>query len=246
MNNAERQLAVVTGASSGIGFELAKVFAEEGYDLIVAAEDEELQPAASELNQVGRGVEAMRVDLSRAEGVGELYERVTANGRPVDALCLNAGIGAGGDFARETALAKELRLIDLNVRSTVHLAKLVLADMVDRDEGRVLFTSSVASTRPPPRDLPAEIDLGRHRDFEGRRTGQWIRRGFLTLLFVFIVAALANVFGQAAATDTASGAAGSLSVKAPSRVRGGLAYQGDFVIHAKEALAAPTLVLARG
>ncbi len=98
----------------------------------------------------------------------------------------------------------------------------------------------------PPTDLPAEIDLGRHRDFEGRRAGQWLRRGFLTLLFVFLLAALANVFGQAAATDSASGAAGSLSVKAPSRVRGGLVYQGEFVIEAKEALAAPTLVLERG
>jgi hypothetical protein len=108
------------------------------------------------------------------------------------------------------------------------------------------------NTRPqtrsevPPTDLPAEIDLGRHRDFEGRKGGQWIRRAFLALLAVFLIAALANVFGQAAATDTASGAAGSLSVKAPSRVRGGLVYQGEFVIHAKEALAAPTLVLDRG
>jgi hypothetical protein len=98
----------------------------------------------------------------------------------------------------------------------------------------------------PPRDLPAEIDLGRHRDLEGRTAGHWIRRGFLALLFVLLVAALANVFGQAAGTDTASGAAGSLSVKAPSRVRGGLTYQCEFVIHAKEALAAPTLVLERG
>jgi hypothetical protein len=98
----------------------------------------------------------------------------------------------------------------------------------------------------PPADLPAEIDLGRHRDFEGRRAGQWLRRGFLALLAAFLVAALANVFGQAAATDTADGAAGTLSVKAPSRVRGGLTYQGEFTIHAKEALAAPTLVLDRG
>jgi hypothetical protein len=95
-------------------------------------------------------------------------------------------------------------------------------------------------------DLPAEIDLDRHRDFKGRGTGQWIRRGFLTLLFLFIVAALANAFGQAAATDSASGAAGTLTAKAPSRVRGGLTYQGEFTIHAKEPLAAPTLVLERG
>jgi uncharacterized protein len=148
MDGSERRLAVVTGASSGIGFELAKVFAEEGFDLIVAAEDEELEPAARELNQIGGSVQAVRVDLSKPEGVEDLYETITANGRPVDAIALNAGIGAGGDFARETSLAKELRLIDLNVRSTVHLCKLVLADMVERDAGRILFTSSVASTMP--------------------------------------------------------------------------------------------------
>jgi short-subunit dehydrogenase len=148
MDSSERQLAVVTGASSGIGFELAKVFAENGFDLIVAAEDEELEPAARELNQIGGSVQAVRVDLAKPEGVEELYEKITANGRPVDALALNAGIGAGGDFARETSLTKELRLIDLNVRSTVHLCKLALADMVERDEGRILFTSSVASTMP--------------------------------------------------------------------------------------------------
>jgi len=72
---------------------------------------------------------------------------------------------------------------------------------------------------PSPTDLPAEIDLGRHRDFKGRRGGQWLRRGFLTLLFLFIVAALANLFGQAAATDTASGAAGTLSVTEVAQLR---------------------------
>jgi short-subunit dehydrogenase len=148
MDVTDRQLAVITGASSGIGFELAKVFAEEGFDLIVAAEDEELDAAARELNQIGCGVESVRVDLSRPEGVESLYERMTANGRPTDALCLNAGIGMGGDFARETDLAQELRIVDLNVRSTVHLAKLALADMTARDAGRVLFTSSIASTMP--------------------------------------------------------------------------------------------------
>jgi hypothetical protein len=98
----------------------------------------------------------------------------------------------------------------------------------------------------PPTDLPAEIDLGRHRDFEGRHGGQWLRRGFLTLLLLLIVAALANAFGQAAATDAASGAAGTLSVKAPSRVRGGLTYQGEFTLHASQHIGAPTLVLDRG
>lgn len=148
MDSGDRRLAVVTGASSGIGFELAKVFAEEGFDLIVAAEDAELAEAARELSQIGRGVAAVQVDLSRPEGVEALYEKITADGRRVDALCLNAGIGMGGDFARETSLEQELRLIDLNVRSTVHLCKLVLRDMVAADHGRILITSSIASTMP--------------------------------------------------------------------------------------------------
>ena len=146
--SSERRFAVITGASSGIGFELAKVFGEEGFDLLIAAEDEELDRAAAELSAVAPSVEQARVDLSRPEGVEQLYEQVSKSGRPVDALALNAGVGAGGAFATETDLDKELRLIDLNVRSTVHLCKLVLADMVARDAGRVLITSSIAATMP--------------------------------------------------------------------------------------------------
>jgi short-subunit dehydrogenase len=127
-----RPFAVVTGASSGIGFELAKVFAENGFDLLITAEDGEIETAQRELGQLTAGVECTREDLATEEGVQRLCERIQASGRPVDALALNAGIGAGGDFARETELHKELRLIDLNVRSTVHLCKLVVRDMVAR------------------------------------------------------------------------------------------------------------------
>jgi uncharacterized protein len=147
-SSGKRQLAVVTGASSGIGYELAKVFGEEGYDLLITAEDGELTQAQEQLKATGATVEAHRVDLAREEGVVELYSHIANVGRPVDALALNAGIGAGGAFATETELADELRLIDLNVRSTVHLCKLVLADMVERDAGRILVTSSIASTMP--------------------------------------------------------------------------------------------------
>jgi short-subunit dehydrogenase len=143
-----RPFAVVTGASSGIGFELAQVFAEEGFDLLITAEDDEIQQAQRELNQLTASVECTRLDLSREEEVARLYERIEATARPVDVLVLNAGIGAGGDFVRENDLRKVLRLIDLNVRSTVHLCKLVAQDMVARDEGRILFTSSIASTMP--------------------------------------------------------------------------------------------------
>jgi uncharacterized protein len=144
----QRPFAVVTGASSGIGFELAKVLAEEGFDLLITAEDPEIAEAQRELNQITASVECTRLDLSREEEVGRLYERIQATARPVDVLCLNAGIGEGGDFVRENDLRKVLRLIDLNVRSTVHLCKLVGQDMVARDGGRILFTSSIASTMP--------------------------------------------------------------------------------------------------
>jgi uncharacterized protein len=146
-----RPLALVTGASSGIGLELAKVLAANGHDLVINAEDDELAAAEREIASASTEdiwIKSIQADLARADEVERLYRDVVAIDRPLDVLALNAGIGAGGDFVRDTDLEKELRLIDLNVRSTVQLAKLALRDMVDRDAGRVLFTSSIASTMP--------------------------------------------------------------------------------------------------
>jgi uncharacterized protein len=143
-----RPLAVVTGASSGIGYELAKQFATNGFDLIVCAEDDAIATAAHEMEGLGAGAEAVQVDLTSPAGVDQLYGRITAAGRPVAAIALNAGIGMGGAFATRTDLEQELAIVDLNCRSTVHLAKLVVRDMVARNEGRMLFTSSIASTMP--------------------------------------------------------------------------------------------------
>jgi short-subunit dehydrogenase len=124
------------------------VLAEEGFDLLITAEDDELAPAQRDVREIGGEVDAAQIDLSDGVGVEALYERIKSSGRPVDVLALNAGIGAGGAFIGDTELEKELRLIDLNVRSTVHVAKLVGSDTVDRNEGRMLFTSSIASTMP--------------------------------------------------------------------------------------------------
>jgi short-subunit dehydrogenase len=145
----DRPLAVITGASSGIGYELARQFAEHGFDLLVAAEDSDIEQAATALDRDGAvTVHPVRVDLATYDGVEALYQAITATGRPVDAIALNAGRGIGGDFARETDLRDELNVIDVNVTSTVHLAKRVVPDMVDRGAGRVLFTSSIAATMP--------------------------------------------------------------------------------------------------
>jgi uncharacterized protein len=140
-----KPLALVTGASSGIGFELAKLFAQNGFDLIVAAEDAELDAAAVELRTAGAQVDPVRADLRESSEVEKLYASI--GNRSVDVAALNAGVGQGGAFL-DTDLTDELSIVDLNVRSTVILAKLVLRDMAARGEGRVLFTSSIASTMP--------------------------------------------------------------------------------------------------
>jgi short-subunit dehydrogenase len=142
-------LAVVTGASSGIGYSLAAQFAKNGFDVVIAAEDAELADATRSLEQLGASIVPVRVDLATAEGVRALHAAVAATGRPVDSLAINAGVGVGGAFV-ETDLDAELNLIALNVTSAVHLAKLLLPDMVAAGHGRVLFTSSIAASAPGP------------------------------------------------------------------------------------------------
>ena len=143
-----KPLALVTGASSGIGLELAKQFAENGFDLIVNAEDGRLAAAAQQLRGTGgAAVQEVQADLRTPEGVDTLWATVTTTGRPLAAVALNAGVGQGGAFVNN-AVDGEQEIIDVNISSTVRLAKLVLRDMVGRGEGRVLFTSSIASTMP--------------------------------------------------------------------------------------------------
>ena len=149
MENAlNGSFAVVTGASAGIGYELAKQFAQHGFDVLIAAEDNGIETAATEIGKIGTSVSAVRVDLAKYEGVEELYRTIQSTGRPVDAIAINAGVGVSGDFARDTKLEDELNLIGLNVTSSVHLAKRVVHDMVNRRQGRILFTSSIAGTMP--------------------------------------------------------------------------------------------------
>jgi short-subunit dehydrogenase len=144
------RFAVVTGASSGIGRELARQFAQNGFDVLVAAEDDGIDAVAQELRSTGQHAEALRVDLATTAGTEELALRMRTVGRPVDALALNAGVGVGGGAFLETPLEDHMRLIDLNVGHVVRLARLVVPAMVTRGAGRVLVTSSVAASMPGP------------------------------------------------------------------------------------------------
>jgi short-subunit dehydrogenase len=142
-----RPLALVTGASSGIGYALARQFAEHGYDVLINAEDDRLEHAARRLRETGAEVRAVQADLREAAGVDRLVAATT--GLKIDVAVLNAGVGQGGAFA-DTDLADDLSVIDLNVTSTVRLAKPLLRDMLARGAGRLAFTSSIAATMPGP------------------------------------------------------------------------------------------------
>lgn len=149
MDNSDgRPFAVVTGASSGIGYELAKQFVEHGFDLLISADDDRVAAIAKELAASGASVQSMQVDLANFDGVEKLFTKIKSCGRPVDAIAINAGLGASGSFAKDTELKAELNLIALNVTSSVHLAKRVVHDMVDRKRGYILFTSSIAGRMP--------------------------------------------------------------------------------------------------
>ncbi|BDC50481.1 oxidoreductase [Bryobacterales bacterium F-183] len=142
-----RPLAVVTGASSGIGYELALQFRDHGYDVIMTSNSDRLLHAAAKLQGNGSEIHQIQADLTTKSGVTSLYSQIRQFGRPIDAIALNAGIGVHGAFI-DNSIDDELQLINLNVCSTVHLAKLVIRDMVAEGRGKVLFTSSIAATMP--------------------------------------------------------------------------------------------------
>jgi short-subunit dehydrogenase len=138
-------MAIVTGASSGIGYELAKCCAQNGFDLIVAADEPEIHAAADNFRTLGAQVEPVQADLATIEGVDALY--AAAQGRPIAALLANAGRGLGGAFLDQPFDAVR-SVIDTNVTGTLFLIQKVGRDMRTRDEGRILITGSIAGFMP--------------------------------------------------------------------------------------------------
>lgn len=145
MATLARPLAIVTGASTGIGYELASFCAAGGFDLLIAADEPSIHEAAEFLKKSGGRVEALEADLATMEGVDKLYDAVA--GRPVAALLANAGRGLGHAFL-DQEFSDVLRVIDTNVMGTLYLIHKVGRDMRARGEGRILITGSIAGFMP--------------------------------------------------------------------------------------------------
>lgn len=142
-----RELAIVTGASSGIGFELARLAAEHGYDLVIAADEPDIHSAAEKLKGAGRNIEAVEADLSTLEGVDKLYAAVQSNGGRIGALLANAGRGLGEGFL-DQRVEEWRKVVDTNITGTLYLVHKVGNDLRAQNSGCILITGSIAGFMP--------------------------------------------------------------------------------------------------
>jgi len=145
-------ISLITGASSGIGLELAMVLARENWDIVLVARNKEkLEELKEKLLKINKNIKVWvkPYDLAKRESIGKLYEELKSEGLEIELLVNNAGIGVFGEFS-ETSLEKELNMIDLNMTSLTILTKLFLKDMLKKDSGKILNVASTASFQSGP------------------------------------------------------------------------------------------------
>ncbi|MGG4491186.1 SDR family NAD(P)-dependent oxidoreductase [Metabacillus idriensis] len=146
----KRSLVMITGASSGLGLEIAKLFAKDGYDIAITGSSDRIFEAAEVIQEYGVEAYPHKADAATYEGVESFWTFVNDLDRPVDAAILNVGIGIGGGSFAETSLEDEMRLISINITGTVHMAKRVVNHMVPNGRGKILIVSSLSATTPTP------------------------------------------------------------------------------------------------
>ena len=139
------KFAVITGASSGIGLDLARCAAKDGYDLLIAADEPQIKTVGNELERLGVTVTAIEADLATTDGVDSLL--AAAKGRSIDVLCANAGRGLGHGFLDQNPQDWQ-RVVNTNIVGTLYLTQKVLKEMVTRGEGKVMLTGSIAGFMP--------------------------------------------------------------------------------------------------
>ncbi|UFH54184.1 SDR family oxidoreductase [Spirosoma sp. KNUC1025] len=152
MENQTSKTVLITGASSGIGRELARLFAKDGYKLVVVGRNAKMlgQLAATHWNQYGTETTIIQKDLADPNAPEEIYAETQAKGIQIDVLVNDAGFGEYGQFATETDLQKELNVVQVNAVALVHLTKLYVKDMVNRNSGKILMLGSEVSVIPNP------------------------------------------------------------------------------------------------
>jgi short-subunit dehydrogenase len=142
--------AIVTGASSGIGYELCKLFARDGYPLLITARSQEkLEALAADLRTHGATVAVCPADLASRDAAGRIFEAARGMSAPVEILVNNAGFGVYGPFPA-TDLDATLEMMQVNVTALTHLSRLVLPSLLERGRGRILNVASTAAFQPGP------------------------------------------------------------------------------------------------
>ena len=144
-----KPLCLVTGAASGLGFELARAFAEAGCDLVLAGDGSvELELVSEELALFAPDTQLhwVTADLTRAAGPAHLHHKLGTLQRPIDIFVANAAVGAWGDFGRAASLEDELATAQVNALSTLHLARLIAKDMVARGHGQIVLGSTYTTS----------------------------------------------------------------------------------------------------
>ena len=177
MDSSTRPLALVTGASGGIGAALARELARHGHDLVLAARGvAAMEALAAELREGGAGATVIPADLSKPGAAATLADEIARSGVAIDILVNNAGLGAAGRFDRADP-ARISEILQVNIVALTELTRLLLPGMIARGRGRVMLVASVAGFQPGPRmaayfaSKAYVLSLGEALAYELRGTG---------------------------------------------------------------------------